>query len=510
MKAILYSLLKKAMAICLLFIVTRVAVAQRYVSVSPGAGTLNSTISSDSLNRIANPNTWYVLQRGENAVYYLSSIISNWGPTPLQIMSTGSGPLPRIIGGLQTGGVSVNKLFVATQNLTLRSVFLTGRAASGTVDQRLIELSADGVTVWLDSCQVDLAWQSTVRINNGLSNVKLTNCIISNMCNYYPSNGRVVDNRDIATDTLIIQNCSIYRGVMQIYRGSTGSVKYAYINHNTFDEYSGPLFVFNQAGTVVFQNNLVVNCGFVGRGLSSTGNQLLSASYGVDSALIRNNCFYSDTTLLRNAWPDTVTFDPWFDDSLTHWVNINGTAGTNISAPVTFNMAPNNITVDPYLVRIDSIAKWYWANPNPPEGVNMIEQVDSIQLVDFKYNTDSRAYTLGVNGEPVGALTWFGIPLLGIKHGSMPVVPGNFALSQNYPNPFNPSTQIDFSIPARAFVTLKVYNVLGQEVATLYSGLLQAGAHVATFNGGKLASGVYFYTLKAGQFVSTRKMLYLK
>ncbi len=502
-------------AIAFVLTVASAAFAQRYVYVSPGAGTLNDALTSDSLNRIANPNTtWYVLQRGSGSDYYLSKIIRSWGSVPLQIMSSGSGPLPRIIGGLQTGGVDVNKLFVATQNLTVRGVFLTGLSASGLVDQRITELSADGITVWFDSCQVNLAWQSAVRVNNGLSKVVLTNSTISNMNNYYPSNGRVVDNRDISMDTLIIQNCSIFRGVTQVYRGSTGSLKYAFIDHNTFDEYSGPLFNFNQAGTIVFQNNLVVDCGFVGRDTSSTGNQLLTVAYGADSALIRNNCFYSDTALLRGAWPDSVSFDPWFDDSLSTFIERNGTGATNISAPVKFNMAPDDITVDQYLVKIDSIARWYWANPNPTETVNPIEQVDSIQLVDFKYNTDSPAYTLGVSGEPVGALTWFGMRL-SVKDKPRTNPPKNFTLIQNYPNPFNPSTTIEYVLPQAVRVRLVIFNILGQNVKTLVDGYQYAGSHAVVWNGTDrfqqpAASGVYFYKLDAGNMSTTRKMILLK
>ncbi len=491
--------------------------AQRYINVPPGDGTLNSVISADSLNRIANPtSTWYVLQRGENVIYYLSNIVNHWGPTPLQIMSSGTGSLPRIIGGLQTGGVQVNKLFVATENLTIRSVFLSGLPASGPVDQRVMELSADSITVWLDSCQIDLAWQSTVRVNNGLSVVKLTNCTVSNMCNYYPSNGRVVDNRDISMDTLIIQNCSMFRGVMQIYRGSTGSVKYAFINHNTFDEYSGPLFNFNQAGTIVFQNNLVVNCGFVGRDPLSTGNQLLSATYGADSAMIRNNCFYADTALLQSGWPADVSFDPWFDDTLNYFINLYGTGSTNIEAPVKFVKQPNDITVDPYLVSIDSIAKWYWTgNNSASQNVNPIEQVDSIQLVNFEYNNDSPAYTLGLDGEPVGALTWFGIPLLGIRQGGLGHVPSGFALMQNYPNPFNPTTTITYALASSEDVGIVIYSVLGQKIRTLFHGRQSSGSHTIVWDGldqfGRpAASGVYIYRLEAGNRSVSKKMLLIK
>ena len=88
--------------------------------------------------------------------------------------------------------------------------------------------------------------------------------------------------------------------------------------------------------------------------------------------------------------------------------------------------------------------------------------------------------------------------------------PGTYTLAQNYPNPFNPSTKIAFSVPSQGNVTLKVYNMLGQEVATLLNEVRNAGVHEVAFKGINLSSGVYFYTLTAGEFVGTKKMMLLK
>lgn len=85
-----------------------------------------------------------------------------------------------------------------------------------------------------------------------------------------------------------------------------------------------------------------------------------------------------------------------------------------------------------------------------------------------------------------------------------------YSLCQNYPNPFNPVTRIDYAIPQGGNVTLKVYNILGVEVATLHAGYQQPGDHTVTFDGAGLASGVYFYRLRAGDFVSTRKLVLIK
>lgn len=92
----------------------------------------------------------------------------------------------------------------------------------------------------------------------------------------------------------------------------------------------------------------------------------------------------------------------------------------------------------------------------------------------------------------------------------LPGVAKTFKLEQNYPNPFNPSTKIEFSIPASSQVELKVFNILGQEVATLVNESLKAGNHAVTFDASRLATGVYLYRISAGTFVSTKKMLLLK
>lgn len=90
------------------------------------------------------------------------------------------------------------------------------------------------------------------------------------------------------------------------------------------------------------------------------------------------------------------------------------------------------------------------------------------------------------------------------------IPPTTFFLAQNYPNPFNPSTVINFQITFSSFVTLKVYDVLGREVATLVNERLGPGSYESTFNAGGLASGVYFYRLQAGTFVNVRKLLVLR
>jgi hypothetical protein len=89
-------------------------------------------------------------------------------------------------------------------------------------------------------------------------------------------------------------------------------------------------------------------------------------------------------------------------------------------------------------------------------------------------------------------------------------VPQHCSLAQNYPNPFNPSTTIGYELPQRSHVTLTVFNTLGQPVATLVNGDVDAGYHSVRFDASGLASGVYFYRMQARDHVRTRKLLVMK
>ncbi|MFZ5434234.1 MAG: T9SS type A sorting domain-containing protein [Calditrichota bacterium] len=103
--------------------------------------------------------------------------------------------------------------------------------------------------------------------------------------------------------------------------------------------------------------------------------------------------------------------------------------------------------------------------------------------------------------------------VLGSESASLleqPTVVNEYALYQNYPNPFNPTTQIRFDLAEAGFVTLKVYNPMGQEIATLVNGNLGAGAKTVEFDASGLPSGVYLYRLEAGKFSAVQKMMLMK
>ena len=89
-------------------------------------------------------------------------------------------------------------------------------------------------------------------------------------------------------------------------------------------------------------------------------------------------------------------------------------------------------------------------------------------------------------------------------------VPEEYTLEQNYPNPFNPSTKISFHIAKPGFVSLKIFDVLGNEIKTLVNEQKSAGDHEVDFNSTDLTSGIYLYKIETGNFVATKKMILLK
>ncbi len=169
-----------------------------------------------------------------------------------------------------------------------------------------------------------------------------------------------------------------------------------------------------------------------------------------------------------------------------------------------------------------------WRQSSNPEASNFI-YADWPIPIDLSY-TDSDLLKGGLNGFPVGDLDWFPTQYASwkaqestelaqiadvLKNGVTAVektteVPLQFKLLQNYPNPFNPTTVISYTIPKASNVTLKVYDLLGREVATLVNGFKTAQEYHVNFNASDLASGVYIYQLKYGNQSITKKMVLLK
>ena len=134
------------------------------------------------------------------------------------------------------------------------------------------------------------------------------------------------------------------------------------------------------------------------------------------------------------------------------------------------------------------------------EGIGQIYRLFSYGQIGVT-NVISEVTYAKVNGNEFGAL-------VSVNNNYFKEL--SYLLSQNYPNPFNPSTSIQYLIGSRQFVTLKVYDVLGNEIAILVNEELQAGEYEVEFDGTGLPSGIYFYKLQAGDYNQTKKMILIK
>ena len=138
-----------------------------------------------------------------------------------------------------------------------------------------------------------------------------------------------------------------------------------------------------------------------------------------------------------------------------------------------------------------------------PSGRVSLHIIAGAGHVDDKFFTDSNLDSIAtfLNGA-LGAAT--------TNVRSEKAVASTFTLLQNYPNPFNPTTTISFELPKESLVTLEVFNMIGNHIATLVHEQNSAGSYSVLFNASNLSSGTYFYKINAGTFSSTRKLLLLK
>ncbi len=155
---------------------------------------------------------------------------------------------------------------------------------------------------------------------------------------------------------------------------------------------------------------------------------------------------------------------------------------------------------------------------NPQDGktyyVNDVYN-DSTYQITFTGGTANFSMNLPAYGSAVlivsDSVKKLSVPkLTSVEQIAGAVIPEKYLLSQNYPNPFNPSTTINYQIPNNGIVTLKVYDMLGREVATLVNNVQSAGNYSMQFSGANLSSGVYFYKLTAGNYTDVKRMLMLK
>jgi len=186
-----------------------------------------------------------------------------------------------------------------------------------------------------------------------------------------------------------------------------------------------------------------------------------------------------------------------------HIIKFGGTLG--------FNYDPNNlnVTVGDTVTWQGSFSSHPLSSTSVPQGAATFSKNSGTTFSyvvniagTYNYKCDFHA-NLGMVGSFTAIVSF-------VENGILSDLPADFNLKQNFPNPFNPSTTIEFTLPNTEFVELKVYNIVGKEVATIVSNKLSQGKHSYIFDSENLVSGVYYYQLIAGDYNSVKRMVLIK
>ncbi|HSP87743.1 MAG TPA: T9SS type A sorting domain-containing protein [Ignavibacteriaceae bacterium] len=330
---------------------------------------------------------------------------------------------------------------------------------------------------------------------------------------YFKNN---IINADVFHTIRPLRCLLIFEGNRIVYAGEPGQngnkvglgiwqENYAVIRNNIIQGFRGAIEVGYENKAVIYNNTLVYN---------NSGIYV----YGTpDTLSIYNNIF------INNYKAIDLDYSTYAGGTNLSYINNNLWKENITYHPLIFNNKPNSIIIgndisfysDP--IFIDTIS--YKLSENSPaidQGVQIIpafihnfEVIDTIIQMQGSITID---YFWG-NFPDIGAVEYD--PSVNIEIQSDKTSPNIFSLSQNYPNPFNPSTKIKFEIPGQArndnvLVTLKIYDILGREVATLVNEEKPAGIYETEFNASNLSTGIYFYQLKAGDYIETKKMILVK
>jgi hypothetical protein len=209
----------------------------------------------------------------------------------------------------------------------------------------------------------------------------------------------------------------------------------------------------------------------------------------------------------------------------------NDVSADTVVAGVAGDPLTDAFSADPFNVGDDLLAYGYWGEFWPDEVVARTDDPNAAIIFTYtasgegagiRYNTATfktvfmglalawdRAQIDNFYAFVTNVMDWFGTSA-DVEESDIALIPEKYDLGQNFPNPFNPTTKIDFSIVKNGKVEINVFNMLGQQVATLADNYYQAGAHSVTWNAAGMANGVYFYNIKAGDFNMTKKMVLMK
>ena len=257
-------------------------------------------------------------------------------------------------------------------------------------------------------------------------------------------------------------------------------------------------------------------------------SELLPGTYVVMAVPLGNYtpAYYTNTDSVTYRWKraSKIVINGNSVDDINIYVKQFGSFNsgyTNIFGSVTYNSGGDNSLngnskagAFVYAYRNGEFAGYTMTNAEGNYSINGLAAGYYYVFVDKPGFNESSTVMVNtaydITGSPLNASADFSVTSTTTVKADPAVRPTEFVLDQNYPNPFNPTTSIRYSLPTAGNVTLKVFDIIGKEVATLVNGYQQTGQYTVTFNASNLSSGLYFYRLETGSVKQVRKMVLLK
>jgi hypothetical protein len=537
-------------------------------------GNINNVINSDTTaGGFVKPNTVFLLKpTGDlDTVFYVTAPVSVKGSIyVVGYLNPKTGHPPVIAPSIAEDNSSIGNFFSpqGSDTLLLKGLYFLGTRTDGiSFTGRFVAPSGDSNVFYFDHCILEnISGAGTPNLfdtwNHDHNSFYVTNCEFRNNQDDNPQNPGFawLDPGTYPCDTARFWNNTFFLTGGYILGSSGYGCTYLDFQHNTiFISGQGGAFDLYQMHNAVIKNNIFFSVSSAGYPESWYNNvpgswgsavipldslrSLSVAPYNMkesDRKITISNNVYFWPQIIVNKWtqlntvgissitpirpPDFINTQPGMLTNKTSWPNINVT--NNDSTDPGFDATLTQTAATNMAVFVDTL--WHnnqtavgirpYVNPmsNPPsltsDWPNVATNWAATQGYPVPENLRYSNTTLqhaGSDGKALGDLNWFPEQLTGVVKvpNSMPT---NFSLSQNYPNPFNPGTTINYSIAASGNVSLKIYNILGQEVATVFQGFQKAGSYIANFDASKLASGVYIYKLQTGRFEEAKKMMLMK
>jgi len=520
--------------------------------IEPTEGFIDDIILADTANG-AQAHNVYVFRRGET--YYWDGTINNKGYALTLKAEDGKGALPLIVAYPSSSG-ELQRFLTAGNDVYLYNLFIDGMGPDLTTGEpdpylamsgQLLNAGAAGKELVVDGCILLSAAQTLIRSSSGARKLQFTNTIIANggqLSSMGLGNGRVIDYRSGITDTTIFRNCTLINTYDRLFRhyggaanATTTYLTYFELDHNTIIHNLGTfgfIFLGDIVGGVKITNNLFINPLALGADrndsyryteLNAIGEYNTGDSLAIMPLIINQpNSNYSPTYTISN---NVVSYDNTVDNYMTKYgiekatflepriASLVSNANPFVEVDdITLNKIPNVMieVMNWYQKCVDSLGTGYSLITTNEVDMDRRSRAFWADSVDCSYSTTDATFE-GSDGLPVGSNAWDSKVVVGVEEET--TLPTNFALANNYPNPFNPSTTISFTVPEKASVSMKVYNMIGQEVVSLTNQEYAAGTHTINFNAAGLSSGVYICRMNAvsasgKNFMASQKMTLLK